>query len=156
MLALRRNANLPANRIAETMDRLFDNVFEGLPFPSFFQPATGQVAWLPPVDLWEDDAHLYVEADLPGMTLEDLEVLVKDDTLILRGTRKLHAPGNATVFRQERLHGTFERTFRIPYDIQRDKVEAEFDKGVLRVRIPKAESAQARRIEIKCVPSNNG
>lgn len=104
----------------------------------------------PAVSVWEDDESVWVEAELPGMELEDLEILVNSSNqLTLSGERKPPAGEQAAWHRQERRFGRFSRTIELPYPIDPDKVEARLKHGVLTIRLPKQTAAKARRITVK-------
>ncbi len=104
----------------------------------------------PALNLWEDEGHLYVEAELPGLELSDLEMYVTaQNQLTIKGERKAPAMESSTWHRQERGHGSFSRMIDLPGDVNADKVSAEFKHGVLTVTLPKAEKAKPRRISVK-------
>ena len=104
----------------------------------------------PPLNLWEDDNNLYVEAELPELELSDLEIFVNgDNQLSIKGERKQPAPENGRWHRQERGHGSFSRTCELPQYVDSDTVTAEFKHGVLTITLPKRKEAKARRIEVK-------
>jgi len=102
----------------------------------------------PPINLWEDGDNLRVEAELPGMRLDGLELTVTGDQLTLAGERP--APAIKGLWhRQERGAGKFRRVVELPVAVDADKVEARFEQGVLSITLPKAEHARARRIPVK-------
>jgi HSP20 family protein len=103
----------------------------------------------PLVNVWEDDERLYVEAELPGLEMSDLEIYVQGDQLTIKGQRPERRSENATCHRQERSFSQFARTLDLPVRVNPDKVEAEFKNGVLTVKLPKGDEARARRIEVK-------
>lgn len=104
----------------------------------------------PLLNLWEDDQHVYVEAELPGLKLSDLEMYVTgENQLSLKGERKQAELTNGTWHRQERGFGAFSRLIELPYPVNSDDVSAEFKNGVLTVILPKREEAKPRRIEVK-------
>jgi HSP20 family protein len=104
----------------------------------------------PPLNLWEDDNNLYVEAELPELELTDLEIFVNgDNQLSIKGERKQPERENGTWHRQERGHGSFSRAGELPQYVDSDKVTAEFKHGVLTITLPKRKEAKARRIEVK-------
>ncbi|MBI4878765.1 MAG: Hsp20/alpha crystallin family protein [Planctomycetes bacterium] len=114
----------------------------------------GTAAYAPSVDAWQDDQHVYVEADLPGFSMEDVEVLVHEDSLVLRGARRREeCCAEVSWYRWERRQGSFVRVIPLPRDIDRDNVEATLKDGVLRVKVRKAASAQPRKIEVKGAPA---
>jgi HSP20 family protein len=104
----------------------------------------------PPLNLWEDDNNLYVEAELPELELTDLEIFVNgDNQLSIQGERKQPEREKGMWHRQERGHGSFSRTAELPQYVDSDKVTAEFKHGVLTITLPKRKEAQPRRIEVK-------
>jgi HSP20 family protein len=104
----------------------------------------------PPLNLWEDDNNLYVEAELPELELCDLEIFVDgDNQLSIKGEHKQAVQGKGTWHRHERGHGKFSRVGELPHYVDSDKVTAELKHGVLTITLPKRQEAKARRIEIK-------
>jgi HSP20 family protein len=99
----------------------------------------------PPLNLWEDDDNLYVEAELPELEVTDLEIFVKgDNELSIKGERKQPELGKGTWHRRERGHGGFSRVGELPQYVDGDKVTAEFRHGVLTITLP-------NRIQARCV-----
>jgi HSP20 family protein len=110
----------------------------------------GAPATFPPVNVYEEGENLCVEAELPGVTLADLEIYVTGrDQLTVKGERKLQAPEKGVRHRQERGFGTFSRTLTLPFPVDPDKVDARLENGILRVRLVKHESARPRKIVVK-------
>ncbi len=104
----------------------------------------------PPLSLWEDDDNLYVESELPGMEVSDLEIYVSGEhQLTIKGERKAPELSDGTWHRQERQFGAFERTVELPQPVDAERVQAEFTRGVLRITLPKREEVKARKIEVK-------
>jgi HSP20 family protein len=104
----------------------------------------------PALDLWEDEEHLYVEAELPGMELADLEIFVNgDDQLSIKGERKPPEIEKASWHRRERGFGSFSRLLTLPENVDAEKVRAEFKHGVLTICMPKKAASKPRRIEVK-------
>jgi HSP20 family protein len=130
-------------RLSRDMDRLFDEVFNGNR-AAFCRPGG-----FPAMNVWEDGDTYVVEAEVPGMTMENLNVEVLGNELHIGGERKDLANENANVHRRERSVGMFRRTLSLPTDIDATKVEATLKDGVLAIRLPKAEAAKVRRIEVK-------
>jgi HSP20 family protein len=130
-------------QLQNEMNRLFDRWGgeTGQPVPA--------VAY-PPINVWEDRDALYVEAELPGLDLKDLEIYVTGgNQLSLKGERKPAQPGEGVWHRQERGHGSFVRVLTLPVEVNRDKVEARFESGVLVVKLAKHEAAKPRKITVK-------
>ena len=127
------------------MNRLFNTVFDS--------PAPGNSGtlrrWLPPMDLVETEDHFVLRADLPGMSEEDVSIEFENDTLTVSGERKAeHETKNEGYYRVERAFGSFSRSLTLPKGIDAEAVTANFDRGVLEIRVPKPEERKPRRIEI--------
>jgi HSP20 family protein len=104
----------------------------------------------PALNVWEDEANFYVEADLPDVPTDKLDLTVKEgNRLTLSGERKPAEPANAVWHRQERFTGTFSRELTLPAPVNADKVEATFEHGVLKLTLPKSEAARPRKIAVK-------
>src|SRR5262245_30603927 len=100
----------------------------------------------PPVDIYETPSGFVLTAEVPGMSLAELDVKVVDDTLILRGARRWERDVQGENFhRLESAYGKFERTFKLSQDIDADRITAELRRGLLRIVLPKR---AGRRIEI--------
>jgi HSP20 family protein len=133
----------PFQQFQTEMNRLFDrwtdggSLFEG--FGSF-----------PPVNVWEENDHLFVESELPGMDLKGLEIFVTGgNQLTIKGERKPPQTEKGVWHRQERTYGSFKRTFTLPYPVDADKVDARLENGVLLIKLAKHESARPRKIAVK-------
>jgi len=114
----------------------------------------GEVAafadWTPAVDVQEVGNEYLVKADLPDVKREDVKVTFEDGVLTLEGERKLEKEEKAGKFHKvERAYGKFVRRFAMPSEIDSGKVEATFKDGVLNVRLPKAEGAKPKTIQVK-------
>jgi HSP20 family protein len=104
----------------------------------------------PTANLWEDADTLYLEAELPGLELQDLEIFVTNhNQLTLKGERKAPVVEKSVQHRQERGFGKFTRTLTLPFAVDENAVEARFENGVLKLRLPKHETAKPRKIAIK-------
>jgi HSP20 family protein len=127
------------------MNRLFDRFFEG------GRTANGSTArrWIPAMDLVETEDHLVLRGDLPGMTEDDVNIEIKDNVLTVSGERKAeHEDKGEGYHRVERSFGTFSRSLSLPHGVDPERVEAEFENGVLEVRIPKPAEAKPTRVQI--------
>lgn len=103
----------------------------------------------PALNAWEDENNLYVESELPGLKMEDIEVLVCGHELTIKGERKEQRTDDSVFHRRERGTGPFSRVLRLPAEIDGTKVEASLNAGVLTVKLPKAEAARPRKIQVK-------
>ena|ERR1051326_8907061 len=110
----------------------------------------GARTWAPPIDIYETPEAYKVVAELPGFAPDEVDVTVNEGTLTIKGERKFYNEANEENFhRIERRFGAFQRLVSLPQQVQSEKVEATFDKGVLTVSIPKAELVKPRKIEIR-------
>ena len=158
-----RAANAPdAWRSFRTeMDRLFDRFAGGWGMPSLrrmfdaepaFQYESSFAMPSPAVDITEDDGAYKVTAELPGMSEKEIEVVVSGDTLSIKGEKRLEKEQKEKNFYlSERSYGSFQRSFYVPEGVDRDKIAADFSKGVLTVTMPKTAKAmeQTKKIEVK-------
>jgi HSP20 family protein len=121
-------------------------------FDTFFGGRTENGAprrWIPAMDLAETDEHLVLKADLPGLGADDVEIEVKDGVLTVSGERKTeHEDSSHGYHRVERSYGRFSRSLSLPQGVDPDQVQAEFDKGVLEVRVPKPAERKPHRVQI--------
>ena len=125
-------------------------------FDAFFGNGGSRVRrWVPPMDLVETDEHLVLRADLPGLTTDDVELEVKDGVLTVSGERKAeHEEKSEGFYRVERTFGRFSRSLTIPDGVDAEEITAEFNDGVLEVRIPKPAERQPRRVQINAAHAN--
>ncbi|MBW7905058.1 MAG: Hsp20/alpha crystallin family protein [Phycisphaerae bacterium] len=130
----------PFQQLRREMQDLIDTVA-----PEF---APAAVRPYPAVNIYSAGDALLVEAEVPGVRREDLEILTTGNELTIKGRR----PGddeNLTFHRRERGVGEFTRVVTLPIDVDADKIEATLQDGVLTLRLPKAESARPRQITVK-------
>ena len=143
----RRNGLQTFSRLRNEMDRLFDDCLQPV---SVFGPfAAPRERAFPALNVWEDEQNLFAEAEVPGLSMQDMELTVAGNELTIQGKRSRDEREGVTFHRQERCVGTFTRTLRLPFDIDAEKVAAVLEHGVLTITLPKAEAAKSRRIEVK-------
>lgn len=110
-----------------------------------FAPAT-----FPALNAWTDDEKFYVEAEIPGMSLEELEILVTEGRILtIKGQRGECKSDDRKWLGRERGCGSFERRIQVPGLVDQDRVEATLKNGVLTITLPKAPQFKARKIEVK-------
>ena len=127
------------------MDRLWDRFVGETPLARTFGEA-----WSPSVDISETKDSLIVKADLPGLEAEDVNVSISGEVLTIKGEKKAEEEEKDEHYHcVERYSGSFQREFRLISGVKADKIEATFDKGVLRVTLPKVEEAKKKEIEVK-------
>jgi HSP20 family protein len=153
MLTRARWTSDPFGRLTRDMDRLFESMFStaGRVTPSETQPR-----WFStPLNLWEDDTNVYVETEVPGVKMEDIEILATAEELAIKGQRQIALPDDAKVLRRERGAGMFERKTSLPVEVDVDRVEATLRDGVLLVTLPKVASRRPRKVEVRALPNES-
>jgi HSP20 family protein len=106
--------------------------------------------WSPSVDVMENEQEIVIKAELPGIELKDVEVLIKDNLLTLRGERKFEKEEEKEDYhRIERAYGAFQRVFTLPASVEQDKVKAKMKDGILEIRLPKAKKELPKKVEIE-------
>ena len=121
------------------------------PFTEFARLLADTDGWVPPVDIYETEGHdLMLNAELPDMAREDIELTVERNTLTLKGTRKRPADVKEEHIRRiERRYGWFSRSFALPPTVDASKVTADYKNGVLTVKLPFREEAKPRQIQVE-------
>jgi HSP20 family protein len=108
-----------------------------------------------PVDIYQTEGELVVRASLPGVKPDDLQLTVLNGVLTLKAEHKTGSHnGQGQYLRQEITYGSFERSFELPLRVQPEQAKAEFEHGVLTVRLPKAEDAKPKQIKINVSGAN--
>jgi HSP20 family protein len=128
------------DRLQREMNRLFSDVSgRNRVAPSF-----------PAMNVWTNQEGAVVTAELPGVNPDDIDIAVVGDTLTLNGARQPEELQEGERYhRQERGFGKFTRTFQLPFQVEADKVEANFEKGILYISLPRAEADKPRKISVK-------
>jgi HSP20 family protein len=129
----------------ERLRRLLDQTFGGFGLPAL---ATESVGWAPPVDIEEQDDAYVIEAEVPGVSKDDVNIELVSNELMITGEIKEREREGILRKRTRRI-GRFEYRVRLPEQVDPDKVEAKLADGVLSVRVPKHEQAERRRIQVK-------
>ena len=109
--------------------------------------SSGLRGWLPPVDVWETTTELVIELDVPGCHPENISAEIVENQLVVTGERSL-PEGAVRRYRTERWQGRFVRSFVVPRGLNGDRIKADYNQGVLTIRLPKPEAAQPKRIAI--------
>ena len=127
------------------MDRLWDRSLGETQLARTFTES-----WLPSVDISETKDNFVVKAELPGLETKDVNVSISGDILTIKGEKKAEEEEKDEHYHcVERYSGSFQRTFQLPSGVKADKIKATFDKGVLKVTLPKVEEAKKNEIEVK-------
>jgi HSP20 family protein len=131
------------DQLQKEMGRIFERWGDG-------SRSTGLSGGYPPLNVWEEGDTVFVEAELPGLELNDLEIYINSgNQLTLKGERKQKDLGKGVWHRQERGFGSFVRSLTLPFQVNADNVDASFQNGVLRIKLAKHESAKPRKIQVK-------
>lgn len=113
-------------------------------------PEVGYGAWAPPVDIFERGDDLVIRAELPGVTREEIDIRAENGRLVLKGERKRSAEArDQNTYREERVYGSFTRSFSLPTTVDTARIAASYKDGVLEVVLPKAEEAKPKKIAIQ-------
>jgi HSP20 family protein len=143
----------PISGLQDEMNRLFGDFFAAPTALDRFSEKDGlQAAFSPSIDIRETDEEVRVEAELPGMDPEDIDVSYTGNTLTISGEKRTEKEQkNERYFRKERAYGSFRRSISLPGAIQEEEIAASFQHGVLQVNLPKDKTARegSSRIEIK-------
>ena len=136
----------PTRSLMTDFDRIFDSMFsQDLP-----QFSSGQ-SWAPAVDVNETETEFFLSADMPGLDKKDVSVDIHDGVITIKGERDIDNEKSTDGYRiRERQLGSFNRSFRLPDNVNEDKVAAKFKNGVLTVILPKTKETlpEGRRIKI--------
>ena len=129
-------------RLRREMDQIFEQLDRG--------PRMSAAAAYPAMNVWTNADGAVITAELPGMNPDDLEISVQGDTLSLRGSRSAEEVGEeVTYHRRERGTGQFNRSFQLPFNVDASKVDANYERGVLHIFLPRSESDKPKRIQVK-------
>jgi len=148
MTRFRMNPLFPVQPVRNELDHWFSDFFPG-------SSRLGESVWqsdkkFPAVNVWENEGQLFAEAELPGLTQDELTITVMGNELTIKGERPEVEQEGATFHRRERGVGSFTRVVRLPVEVDSAKVSADLRDGVLLVTLPKAEAARTRKIPIGC------
>jgi len=132
--------------IQDRMNRLFEQTLSR----SRTEEGISASTWAPAVDIYETPETIVMKADLPGLTREDVEIEIRDDTLTIRGERRFAKDvQQENYLRIERAYGAFQRSFTLPTNVRQEQIRASFRDGVLELLLPKAEEAKSKKIAIE-------
>ncbi len=133
----------------DRMEDIFEDLFRG-PFRSRLPRLFEGVEPTPSVDIYEEGDNIILKSEMPGMSKEDVEVNLTDDTITISGEKKKEEKvEKKDYYRLERSFGSFKRSFALPAEVQSDKAKASFRDGVLQVTIPKSEEAKKKEKKLK-------
>jgi HSP20 family protein len=141
--SMTRIRGFPLRQMRDEMDQVMQGLFGRLPRDDWEQSRA-----FPAMNVWEQGDEVFVEAELPGLKSNDLEISVVADELTIKGARKDEATDGTTWHRRERGVGPFSRVLKLPVEVDADKVRASLRDGVLLITLAKSPAARPRRIEV--------
>jgi HSP20 family protein len=148
----------PFRELLTTQDRfnqLFNQTF-GTTLGSQAQEDLSNRAWAPAVDIYETEHSLVIKAELAGIDPKDVDVRIENQTLFIRGERKLEKEVNEENYhRMERTYGSFARSFTLPNTVDAENVSAEYKDGILTLTLAKREEAKPKTIKIQVTGSES-
>ncbi len=128
------------------MNHLFDDVFRPVVRGD---SRLSMRNWNPTVDIYDNDEYIFITAELPGIDKKDIVIDVKDGVLTLKGERSFdNEVKEKKYYRRERTFGKFERVFRLPADVDPEKISADYKDGILKIDIPKPEEQKPKQITV--------
>ena len=128
------------------MNRVFREQFQNPEVPGEALTTTG---FAPPVDIYEDEHNITLKMEVPGIDEKDIDVRIENNTLTVRGERKLEKEEKEENFRRvERQYGSFTRSFTLPSSVDRGQVSADYEKGVLKIKLAKRAEAKPKQIKV--------
>lgn len=134
-------------RLSDVMNRLFSESFV---VPTFFNELMGGTARPAfPVNLYEVNDAYVLQVALPGIKLENLEIQVMGREVTIKGVFELHVPEKVTWIWRGLPVGEFCETFTLPFEVEREKVQATYENGILQITLPKVEYAKPKTIAVK-------
>jgi HSP20 family protein len=132
-------------RMRRDMDRLWESFFE-----RGVRRAEDEGEWLPSLDVAETKNEIVVKAEVPGLDPKDIDISLSDGLLTIKGEKKQEREEKEEDYHLvERSYGTFTRSIGLPKEVQRDKINASYKNGVLKVVLPKSEEAKKKELKIK-------
>ena len=128
------------------MNHLFDDVFKPVVRGD---SRFSMWNWNPTVDIYDNDENIVIKAELPGIDKKDIVIDVKDGVLTLKGERSFdNEVKKEKYYCRERMFGKFERVFRLPADVDPEKISADYKDGILKIDIPKPEEQKPKQITV--------
>ena len=130
--------------LQDRMNRLFRDSFG-----DSREEALTTTTFAPPVDVYEDEHNVTLKIEVPGIDEKDIDVRIENNTLTVHGERKFEKEEKEENYRRvERQYGSFTRTFTLPNTVDTEKVQADYDKGVLKVQLAKKAEAKPKQIKV--------
>ena len=141
----------------DQMDRLFDSFFGSSPFGESAMTGGAAGVWVPDLEISDTDKEIVVRAEVPGLRPEDIDIRLTGNVLTISGEKKEETEENKGGYiRSERRYGVFSRAVQLPPNVKEDSVTADYDKGVLTLKIGKQEGSGSRKIQVQASTQKQG
>src|ERR1700724_1849199 len=138
----------PFREFVTLQDRM-NRLFRDPRGPEGHDESLTTTAFAPPVDVYEDEHNITLKIEVPGIDEKDIDVRIENNTLTVHGERKFEKEEKEENYRRvERQYGSFTRTFTLPTTVDAEKVQADYDKGVLKITLPKKAEAKPKQIKV--------
>ncbi len=147
ILPWKRKKENHANELQREIDNLYDRFFG----PNYLQSSClfGKGKWDPIIDISEGRKDITVKAEIPGIETKDFDISIDGRLLTIRGEKKQeHKQEEETYFRVERSYGNFNRTIQLPAEVNPEKVDATYKRGILKIKLRKSKEHESKRIKI--------
>ncbi len=134
----------------ESLERRFEDMLGASHLPFLMRRAPwNDIGWTPAIEVFDKDDRLVVKAEIPGMKEEDIDISVEDNTLTLRGERKAETEvKEEDYYCCECSYGTFFRSMNLPSKVDADKIEANYEDGILEVTLHKAAEVKPKKVKV--------
>ena len=148
---IRREPSTEIAPFETAVDRFFGNALSIFDLPTYI-PGTFimERQLLAPMEVFDSDGNTVVRVELPGMTMEDIDISVSDGLLTIKGEKKLEEEvKDEDCYCSERVYGSFRRTLSVPKDLDESNIHATYDNGVLEILLPKVEEKKGRKVKVQ-------
>ena len=147
ILPWKRNKNKRVKELRREIDNLRDRLFDTDFMPSEYLFGKGK--WGPKIDISEGRKDITIKAEIPGIEAKDLDISIDGRLLSIRGEKKQEQTDkDETYYRVERSYGYFNRTIELPAEVDPNKVDASYKKGILKINLQKTKSSETKRIKV--------
>ncbi len=147
ILPWKRKKNNQAKELRREIDTIYDRFLE----PNFLSPVFlfGKEKWGPKLDISEGRKDITIKAEIPGIEAKDLDISIEGRLLNIRGEKKQEqTEKEETYYRVESSYGYFNRTIELPAEVDPNKVEASYKRGILKIKLRKTKSSETKRIKV--------
>ena len=137
-------------RALDEVERYMDELLGGWPFRTWRRLPAEEMLWSPPMEMYEKADRFVVRAELPGVNQDEIDISMVGDTLVIKGERRVSQEVKEEEYhRCEVSYGSFSRSIHIPAAVDVNKIEANYEDGVLEINLPKTKEAKPAKIQVK-------